>query len=97
MVGSGRLLDLIGLAYDAAADPTRWSACLSAVAEVMRCPAIGIFPIEPGPASSYATLCVGHDPGLLVRYDAYYGRPDVNAYTQRADPSMLVPGTVLRA
>ena len=97
MVGSGRLLDLIGLAYDAAADPTRWSACLSAVGEVMRCPAVGIFPIEPGPAGSYATLCVGHDPALLARFDAYYGRPDVNPYTQRADPSMLVPGAVLRA
>ena len=97
MVGSGRLLDLIGLAYDAAADPTCWSACLSAVGEVLRCPAIGIFPIDPGPASSYAALCVGHDPALLARFDAYYGRPDVNPYMQRVEASMLAPGTVLRA
>ena len=97
MVGSGRLLDLIGLAYDAAADPTLWSVCLSAVGETLRCPAVGIFPIEPGPAGSYATLCVGHDPALLARFDAYYGRPDVNPYMQRVEASMLVPGTVLRA
>ena len=36
MVGSGRLLDLIGLAYDAAADPTLWSVCLSAVGAVVQ-------------------------------------------------------------
>jgi DNA-binding CsgD family transcriptional regulator len=97
MVGSGRLLELIGLAYDAAADPTRWSACLAALGEALRCPAVGIFPLETGQASSYATLCVGHDPALLARYDTYYGRPDVNPYAQRVEPSMLVPGTVLRA
>src|SRR5262249_56408956 len=97
MVGSGRLLELIALAYDAAADPTRWSECLSALGEVLRCPAIGVFSLEPGRANSYASMCVGHDPALLARFDAYYGRPDVNPYTQRADPSMLTPGTVVRA
>jgi len=97
MVGSGRLLELIGLAYEAAADPARWSECLSALSEVLRCPAIGVFSLEPGRANSYASMCVGHDPALLARFDAYYGRPDVNPYTQRADPSMLTPGTVVRA
>src|SRR5262245_61966218 len=97
MVGSGRLLELIGLAYDAAADSTGWSECLAALGEALRCPAVGIFPLEPGVANSYAALCVGHDPVLLARYDTYYGRRDVNPYAQRVEPSMLVPGTVLRA
>jgi len=97
MVGSGRLLELIGLAYDAAADPTRWSECLTALGEALRCPAIGVFPLEPGRANTYAGMCVGHDPTLLARYDTYYGRPDVNPYIQRAHPSMLTPGTVVRA
>src|SRR5262249_13508790 len=96
-VGSGRLLGLIGLAYDAAADPTRWSECLTALGEALRCPAIGVFPLEPGRANTYAGMCVGHDPTLLARYDTYYGRPDVNPYIQRAHPSMLTPGTVVRA
>ena len=97
MVGSGRLLELIGLAYEAAADPSRWSACLAALGEALRCPAIGVFPLEHGGANSYASMCVGHDPVLLARFDTYYGRPDVNPYTQRAEPWMLTPGTVVRA
>src|SRR5262249_1027483 len=97
MVGSGRLLELIGLAYEAAADPARWSECLSALSEVLRCPAIGAFSLAPGRANSRASMWSGHDPALLPRFDASYGRPDVNPYPQRADPSMLTPGTVVRA
>jgi DNA-binding CsgD family transcriptional regulator len=43
------------------------------------------------------THTVGHDPEAIARYDAHYGRPDVNAYARRVTPEQLVPGTVLRA
>jgi DNA-binding CsgD family transcriptional regulator len=97
MTSSARLLELIGLAYDAAVDPEQWSACLTALGQALRAPAIGVFPVVPGSFSTRASLSVGHEPEFIARYDAYYGRPEVNAYVRWATPDMLVPGTVMRA
>jgi len=97
MRGSARLLQLIGLIYDAAAEPETWPSCLEALAGDLRALAIGFFPIVPGSLVTRASLTVGHDPGFLARYDAHYGQPEVNAYIQGVTPDMLVPGTVMRA
>jgi DNA-binding CsgD family transcriptional regulator/PAS domain-containing protein len=97
MRGSARLLQIIGLIYDAAAEPETWSDCLEMVREDLRAVAIGFFPVVPGSLATRASLSVGHDPEFLARFDAHYGRPEVNAYIQAVTPDMLVPGTVLRA
>src|SRR4030095_8035133 len=97
MTSSARLLELIGLAYDAAVDPEQWSAWLTARGPAPRAPALGVFPVVPGSFSTRASLSVGHEPEFIARYDAYYGRPEVNAYVRWATPDMLVPGTVMRA
>jgi DNA-binding CsgD family transcriptional regulator/PAS domain-containing protein len=88
---------LIGLIYEAALEPERWPACLTMLGEVLRAPAIGLFPFSPGSLATRASVCVGHDPAFLARYDAYYGRPDVNAYTRAAPSDLLAPGVVVRA
>lgn len=97
MRGSSELLRLIGLVYDAAAEPARWLECLSAISDSVRCPGVGLFPMDPTTADSHATICVGHDPALLDRYETYYGQPGVNAYSRNVEPRMLVPGVVMRA
>jgi PAS domain-containing protein len=97
VLGTTRLLELIGLIYDAAAEPKSWSACLGALGGALRAPAIGLFPLTPGSMSTRASLCVGHGPEFLASYNAYSGRPEVNPYTQSVTPDMLVPGTVIRA
>jgi DNA-binding CsgD family transcriptional regulator/PAS domain-containing protein len=94
---SGQLLELIGLVYDAAVEPAGWTACLTALGRALHAPAIGLFPVTPGSLSTRASLCVGHGPEFLARYDAYYGRPEVNAYMQATTPDRLVPGVVVRA
>jgi DNA-binding CsgD family transcriptional regulator/PAS domain-containing protein len=94
---SGKLLELIGLVYDAAVEPAGWTACLTALGRALHAPAIGLFPVTPGSLSTRASLCVGHGPEFLARYDAYYGRSEVNAYMQATTPDMLVPGIVIRA
>jgi DNA-binding CsgD family transcriptional regulator len=97
MRGSARLLRLIGLIYDAAAEPETWPACLETLREELRGQAVGFFPVVPGSLDTRASLTVGHEPEFLSRYDAHFGRPEVNAYIQGVTPDMLVPGTVLRA
>ncbi len=97
MQSAARLLELIGLIYDAAVEPGTWPACLTRISEALRAPAIGFFPVVPGSLDTRAALSIGHEPEFLARYDAHYGRPEVNAYIQSVSPDMLAPGNVLRA
>ena len=87
MRGPARLLELIGLVYDAAVEPERWAECLTTLGKALRAPAIGLFPVVPGSLSTRASLCVGHEPEFLARFDAYYGRPEVNAEGTRLAPA----------
>jgi DNA-binding CsgD family transcriptional regulator/PAS domain-containing protein len=89
--------EVIGLIYEAALEPEGWPACLTMLGEVLRAPAIGLFPLMPGSLATRASVCVGHDSEFLARYDAYYGRPDVNAYARAAPSDLLAPGVVVRA
>ena len=97
MPGTTQLLELIGLIYDAAAEPAGWSTFLGALGGALRAPAIGLFPFTPGSMNIRTSLCVGHGPEFLASFDAYYGRPEMNPYTQSVTPDMLAPGTVVRA
>lgn len=97
MPGSDALLDLLGAVYDAATDAREWPRFLRALADAVSCSAVGLFPMDGQSSTTRVTHAVGHDPDAIARYDAYYGRPDVNAYAMRVTPAQLVPGTVLRA
>jgi DNA-binding CsgD family transcriptional regulator len=97
MAGSDALLDLLGAVYDAATDPREWPRFLRTLADAVGCSAVGLFPMDAQSASSRVTHAHGHDPEAIARYDAHYGRPDVNAYAMNLKPGQLVPGAVLRA
>lgn len=97
MAGSDALLDLLGAVYDAATDAREWPRFLRTLADAVGCSAVGLFPMEAQSASTRITHTFGHAPDAIERYDAHYGRPEVNAYAMHVAPAQLVPGTVLRA
>ena len=91
------LLALVGTVYAAVADASAWPETLGAIGAAVRCPAVGLFTIDPVSFASRAGTSFGHDRVWLDRYDDYYARPEVNAYARHCEPAMLSVGTIIPA